>query len=109
MVTLDSGESRLTWVLKVWSPTTGALQIFTWFSPPQCLLIYLSSLPSQGSLLLAAYFTAIFMHFTIDAYQQSVVDSKILSNELVSEGSGIHQPIVWSKAISAHNTPRKTQ
>jgi hypothetical protein len=59
MTTMPEGESRLTWVLRVWEPELISLSLFTWFSPPQCLLIHLSSAPNQGYLLLAAYVTSI--------------------------------------------------
>lgn len=59
LVVIRVNEDRLTWIMNVWNPSQGSLRMFTFFSPAQVLLMYLSSHQGHGALLFVAYFTSI--------------------------------------------------
>jgi hypothetical protein len=58
-------EPTLKWVMNVWAPLDASLYLFTWFSPAQVLMMYLSGNPNCGILVVCGYLTA-FMVFNID-------------------------------------------
>jgi hypothetical protein len=55
------GEEKLVWTLNIWNPSPGSLRLFTFFSPPQVLLFYLSSMQNCGFLIVIAGIVAIMV------------------------------------------------
>ena len=54
-------EPTLKWVMNVWNPKEGSLRLFTWFSPAQVLMMYLSGNPNCRILIVCGYLTALMV------------------------------------------------
>lgn len=91
---LPTNNYKLVWVLRAWSPKSGSLNILSFFSPIQVLLVYRSN--SNPALLLLAFFSSLFIHSLVDLYSQSIQDNRLLSHELVTEALK-GKAIVFSK------------
>ena len=97
MYQLPTNNYQLVWVLRAWSPKSGSLNILSFFSPIQVLLVYLSN--ANPALLLLAFFSCLFIHSLVDFYTQSIQDNRLLSHELVTEALK-GKAIVFSKSFS---------
>ena len=97
MFQISDHEFKLVWILKIWAPSNGNLQLLSWFSPIQTILVYLS--PHDPSLLMLAYFSSLIIHALVDHYIQSLQDQRLLAHELVAEALK-NNTIVWSKAAN---------
>ena len=98
IIKLDDQSQKLIWVLHMWSPRKGSLRLFTWFSPAQTLMIYLSNSSNQLLLIPIAYLTAILLYFLVDHYEQSIIDQRIFAGQLLKESSST-QKITFSKIL----------
>jgi hypothetical protein len=103
-------EPTLKWVMHVWNPSEGSLRLFTWFSPAQLLMMYLSGNPNCRILIVCGYLTALMVflvnqiHFLVDAFQQHVIDYNILAGQLLLDSKGMHQPIQWAVSPQKQTT-----
>jgi hypothetical protein len=95
MFQFSANDYKLVWVLRVWSPTNGSLNLLSFFSPLQVLLVYLATL--NPILFPLAFFSALFIHTLVDFYVQSTSDHQLLSHELVTEAIK-GKTIVFSKS-----------
>ncbi|KAJ8328413.1 hypothetical protein QVD99_000916 [Batrachochytrium dendrobatidis] len=73
------------WVIQVWNPSEGSLNLFCWFSPPQIAVMYGANVSNWYYYIPVACLTALIMYFLVSLFNDRLQDQQILSGQLLHE------------------------